>query len=635
MATVFLWLINNVIKITNRLKMKKFSTLTLFLFLFLSPFVLAQRSEKITSVLEYMPAPGQHINRMFPTAAMSSSAEKALEFASGCLVDNNSMLGLGGYGGYVVLGFDHSIVNVPGEYDFKALGNAFANSAEPGIVMVCQDLNKNGKPDPEEPWYELAGSDYHKESTIHNYEVTYYRPDPDGQKSNIRWTDNQGGDGVVTHITFAPQATMYPLWFVENSITFKGTRLAGNGVQSGTMWNLPSLDWGYVDNHANNSSNDKIGFDIDWAIDDSGNPVRLEYIDFVKVYTGMLQEAGWLGETSTEISGIVDLHTDAVVANYPPIGEEYITLDLEHTITFESSPLAPNSHWSETYAENVYLESQNFIFSHRSGWGGYYWDGFTLSNHTDNSDFGSSNSGDWVDNQWGIMPKGGVDGQGANYLVGYWGGFNDGAAADVTETSNFVMFNDGQNYLATGVFVANSPWPYYGIKDGDSFARKFDQGDYFKLIATGYAQDGTTQTGTTEFYLADYRSVNPTQWKLNKDWQWMDLTDLGQVAYIQFSLESTDSGDYGMNTAALFGLDKLTVKKVGPTTVLPNSTEQLKAYRSGSRLYNLTIGSDILIVRLNGTIHYQGKVNATEMDLPSNDLFIIKISNNGTNQIIR
>ena len=78
------------------------------------------------------------------------------------------MLGLGAFGGYVVVGFDRPIVNVPGEYDFKALGNAFTNSSEPGIVMVCQDLNKNGQPDADEPWYELAGSEYNHAETVHN-----------------------------------------------------------------------------------------------------------------------------------------------------------------------------------------------------------------------------------------------------------------------------------------------------------------------------------------------------------------------------------------------------------------------------------------------------------------------------------
>ncbi|MES1923608.1 hypothetical protein MHBO_005212 [Bonamia ostreae] len=47
---------------------------------------------------------------------------------------------------------------------------------------------------------------------------------------------------------------------------------------------------------------------IDWAVDSNGNPVELTGVDFVKVYTGQNQQCGWLGETSTEVLGITDLH---------------------------------------------------------------------------------------------------------------------------------------------------------------------------------------------------------------------------------------------------------------------------------------------------------------------------------------
>ena len=616
--------------------MKRITIYLMFLSVFFSSMLNAQNSDKITRVLDYKPAPGQHTNRVYPSAAMSTSKADALTFASSCLVGNKSMLGLGSFGGYVVVGFDHPIVNVPGEYDFKALGNGFPNSSEPGIVMVCQDLNKNGIPDPNEPWYELAGSDYSKPSTIHNYEITYYRPNPDGVKSNISWTDNKGGEGVVTHISFAGQATMYPLWITENTMTFKGTLLADNAIQNGTMWSLPALDWGYVDNQANNATIDKNGFKIDWAVDDSGNPIKLASIDFIKVYTGMVQEAGWLGETSTELAGIVDLHPTAVVTAYPPTGAEFITLDLQNTTTLASNPLAANTHWSETYSENVYLESQNFIFSHRNGWGGSYWDGFTISNHADNADHGNDGSGGWIENQWGSMAKGGVNGEGSNFLVGYWGAYNDGTATNASETSNFAMFNDGKTYKATGVYINNSPWPYYSIKNGDSFARQFVQGDYFKIIAKGFAADGTTVTGTSEFYLADYRSVNPIQWKLNKNWEWMDLTALGEVSYIQFTMESTDTGDYGMNTASLFCMDKLTVQKVNnPGTSTDSQSQTIKAYRSGNTLYKLPQGAEIQIVRLNGTVYYQGKITQSEMNLPANEFLIIKIQSNDNRLIIK
>ncbi|VBB46058.1 conserved exported hypothetical protein [uncultured Paludibacter sp.] len=285
----------------------------------------AQNSDKITKVLEYKPAPGQHINRIYPTPDMSTTPENALIFAENRLKGNAGAVGLGAFGGYVIVGFDHSIVNVKGEYDFKALGNAFANGAEPGIVMVCQDLNKNGKPDAEEPWYELAGSEYFKSETIKNYEITYYRPNPDGQKSNIKWTDNHGGEGTVTHISFASQSTMYPLWISENTLVFKGTKLK-NTVYNDGVFKLPSFDWGYVDNNPNTDPIEKNGFKIDWAVDADGNAVNLDYIDFIKVYTAQTQEAGILGETSTDFAGIIDLHPDATATSVKNINKKEVEL---------------------------------------------------------------------------------------------------------------------------------------------------------------------------------------------------------------------------------------------------------------------------------------------------------------------
>ena len=58
---------------------------------------------------------------------------------------------MGGFGGYIIFGFDHSVANNAGA-DLAIYGNPIGGSApwaEPGIVMVSQDVNGNGKPDDE------------------------------------------------------------------------------------------------------------------------------------------------------------------------------------------------------------------------------------------------------------------------------------------------------------------------------------------------------------------------------------------------------------------------------------------------------------------------------------------------------
>ena len=105
----------------------------------------------------------------------------------------------------------------------------------------------------------------------------------------------------------------YPAWIAEDRLQFSGTRLADNAVDEsggkGSYFVLYAYDWGYVDNHPN-SEEDKISFDIGWAVDSLGNPVHLPGVDFIRVYTGVNQQCGWLGETSTELSRAEDLHVE-------------------------------------------------------------------------------------------------------------------------------------------------------------------------------------------------------------------------------------------------------------------------------------------------------------------------------------
>ncbi|MDE6693130.1 MAG: hypothetical protein K2K05_07065, partial [Muribaculaceae bacterium] len=76
-----------------------------------------------------------------------------------------------------------------------------------------------------------------------------------------------------------------------------------------TYWVLYRYDkdaYGYVD--ASLNTDDYSTFDIDWAVDDNGAHVDLQEINYIKVMCGIFQYCGWLGETSTEVSGFQDLH---------------------------------------------------------------------------------------------------------------------------------------------------------------------------------------------------------------------------------------------------------------------------------------------------------------------------------------
>lgn len=283
-------------------------------------------SKYITDVYEFRPAVGQFTNEI-PEYASGNSETDMIKRAKESLVGGNStMITLGGFGGYVAFGFDHTIPNLAGR-DFKILGNAFwgnsanatrSGSCEPGIIMVGYDKNKNGKPD-EDEWYEIAGSEYFKNTTTKNYSITYFKPNENkppvpGSEfwqtdvEYIKWQDINGNSGFKTKNTFHDQS-YYPLWLPNASYSLTGTRLKDNFYdQSGTgaYWVGTSYEYGYADNAPNNDEASNI--DISWAVDKNGKYVKLPGIDFIKVYTGVNQEAGWLGEVSTEVAGAYDLH---------------------------------------------------------------------------------------------------------------------------------------------------------------------------------------------------------------------------------------------------------------------------------------------------------------------------------------
>lgn len=269
------------------------------------------------NVYEYTPAPGQFINELKTGGfdGTQTTMEAAVQYAEKRLSATNkngepqpAFVSLGGFGGYIVVGFDHSIRNTGG-YDLGVIGNAFDGSSEPAVVWVMQDENGNGLPD--DTWYELAGSETGKEETIQNYSVTYFRPGAPGLP--VQWEDNQGNTGEIDYLKqFHNQEYYYPLWVSEDRYTLTGTCLKARNYDKsgkGSMWINPHYDWGYADNCSPEDyvKSDKSNhFKISHAIDFDGQPVDLKFIDFVKVQVAVNAKSGWLGELSTEVLGFYD-----------------------------------------------------------------------------------------------------------------------------------------------------------------------------------------------------------------------------------------------------------------------------------------------------------------------------------------
>ncbi|MCM1151545.1 MAG: cell surface protein [Alistipes sp.] len=281
----------------------------------------AGSSARWNKVWEFTPAPGQFVGEQQTGGfdGTETTCEAAVAYAEKRL-GRNTWVSLGGWGGYLVVGFDHSIPRraaADGEYDFTIRSNVSdspqGGSNEPGIVWVMQDINGNGEPDDE--WYELRGSETGKEETRQHWFVTYYRPA--APRMNTPWTDSEGKSGRVDYLpAYHRQDYYYPAWIAADSYTLYGTCLASNNTTDPAtgLWTNGAYGWGYADNMGADNlrseswdgSEQTNGFRIANAMYADGTPVDLQYVDFIKVQTGVNAQSGWLGENSTEVVSFED-----------------------------------------------------------------------------------------------------------------------------------------------------------------------------------------------------------------------------------------------------------------------------------------------------------------------------------------
>ena len=252
-------------------------------------------------VKEYIAAPSQYTNN--PTYGSTSEMENTLS-------SGGAVASLGNFGGYVIYEFNQEIDNSSSHrygIDFTISGNAFNGAfttQEPGQVWVSQDGNN---------WYALAGSEHYEDETVWDYSVTYHNM----QTNTSTYTDSLGESGNVGARSPYPSKEVYTtVDFDENSVTLSGVLLRKNLTSSPS--NGISTSFGYVDalskssaeavsnpyieNPSQNGSDGQ--FDISWAVDGDGMPVRLDRIKYVKVQTATFIDSGAFGEKSTEISKV-------------------------------------------------------------------------------------------------------------------------------------------------------------------------------------------------------------------------------------------------------------------------------------------------------------------------------------------
>lgn len=282
------------------------------------------------------------------------------------------------------------------------------------------------------------------------------------------------------------------------------------------------------------------------------------------------------------------------------VSAQTLTLNIGSSTLWTDSVTAPSNScrtggfWSDTYGNTTGFQIGSFKFTHNSGFDIYsYWGGFTTGANGNSRCYCSncynasctgcpnyctvdslSGSWGWIHNQWGVMAGGGLSStspitvtKGVPYLIGYWDYFSETGGTRSLE----IKLNGDSLFTPQEIYICNHPWPYYGNIYGDGFARPLNQtGDYFKLwihaIHANYSHDSISVN----------LAINNGTLSQSSNWQQVSLTSFRtNVKSLYFTMETTDAGEWGPNTALYFCLDKLKVRKTG--SVATSSSAKVKS----------------------------------------------------------
>ncbi len=214
-------------------------------------------------------------------------------------------------------------------------------------------------------------------------------------------------------------------------------------------------------------------------------------------------------------------------------------------VDFEDLTLPPGSFYNGSDDAGGFTSRGAFFNNSFADFGGGFvaWSGWSYSNVTDNSTPGYGN-------QYSAITSAGAMGSG-NYAVAFASA--PGEARIELPASTF----------PESLLVTNTTYAYLSMLHGDQFARRFggltgDDPDYFLLTITGLDSTGGP-VGSVDVYLADYRFENNAGDYLLDAWTTVDLSTLHGATVLSFGLESTDVGEFGINTPAYFAIDNLVV----------------------------------------------------------------------------
>ncbi len=219
------------------------------------------------------------------------------------------------------------------------------------------------------------------------------------------------------------------------------------------------------------------------------------------------------------------------------------------TVGFEElkSNILPNEVWNGSNGNTQYTYDRDGInldlqIGWDTTWGGYWsnmW-AFSRKNITtlEPSDFGK--------HLYASKAGKGAEDTGVLYAIG--------------TQNTYILNRNNTRQSIGGFYISNTTFAFNSMYFGDNFGKKFSAADKDSFVLNIRCYQNQTLLETKTVILADFRSTDTLSHGFLDTWQYVNLS-FPDTDSIHFELQSSDVGDWGINTPLYFALDGIEMYK--------------------------------------------------------------------------
>lgn len=295
------------------------------------------------------------------------------------------------------------------------------------------------------------------------------------------------------------------------------------------------------------------------------------------------------------------------------------TASAQVTLNFDDITLENDSFINGSLGDTAFIyESASFPIFWDTTYK-YWLGGWAASNRTDSSAEGT-------DGTYDARPAKAYSG--SNFLVG--------------QNSSEITFKSsgGFDYQPVSFQVALNAYAYNSLAKGDLFAKKFGGitgNDPDSLVLVSYVHFADQTKDSLSIVLADFRFADNSQDYILNDWMKVNLgTFSKKIDKISFSFQSSDVGQFGINTPTFFILDDLELSK-SPNSVSSTSRIETKIFPNPSNgLFQLAnYEGSWTIYNQQGQAILKGEGTSVDLRSFSNGIYFFSNNEGGFARIVK